>query len=196
MIIHQFKKGSQNRTLVLFHGTGGDEKQLLSIAASIDPQANVLALRGHVIEYGSPRFFKRKSMDEFDEQSIKDEARALIDELRKFSKLYRFDFNQMNVIGYSNGANMASAMTFLYGKVFQKMILFHPMVPLRHVLVPNLRNMPIFIGAGQNDQMMPKHEVSELTQIYQSANADVEVFWTEYGHQISKEELEAAQKWY
>ncbi len=195
-MVHIFKKGANGKTLVLLHGTGGTEKDLLQIGQMIDPNANLLSVRGNVMEYGMARFFKRKSMGVFDEASLIEEAENLTYFLHDQAKLYRFDQKQMIAIGYSNGANIASAITFLHGKIFQRMILFHPMVPIRHVKVPDLRRMKVFIGAGENDQMMPEHEVQELTQIYQSANAEVDVFWTVYGHQLSKEELDAAKGWY
>ncbi len=195
-MVHIFKKGTNGKTLVLLHGTGGNEKELLSIGHMIDPEANLLGIKGNISEYGTARFFKRKSMGVFDEDSLKEEAENLKYFLIEQSKLYRFDDKKMIVIGYSNGANIASVMVFLFGKLFQKMILFHPMVPIRNIKVPNLNLMKIFIGAGKNDQMMPEHEVHELTQIYQSANALVDVYWTEYGHQLSKEELNAAKQWY
>ena len=81
-------------------------------------------------------------------------------------------------------------------KAFEKAILFHPMVPIRDVELANLKEAKIFIGAGHADQMMPAHEVEELTQIFESANAEVDVFWTNYGHQLSKEEIMAAKLWY
>lgn len=195
-MVHIFKKGTNGNTLVLLHGTGGNEKDLLAIGKQIDPQANLFGVRGNVSEYGAARFFKRKAMGVFDEGNLKEEALNLKEFLIKNAQIYQFDPQKMIAIGYSNGANMASAIAFLYGKVFKDMILFHPMVPIRGIGVPNLKHMNIFIGAGRNDQMMPEHEVHELTQIYQSANAEVSVFWTEYGHQLSKEELDAAKVWY
>ncbi len=195
-MVHIFEKGTNGKTLVLLHGTGGTEKDLLAIGKKIDPNANLLSIRGNVSEYGMARYFKRKSIGVFDEDSLIDEAENLKDFLIEESKIYQFDAKKMTVIGYSNGANMASAITFLHGKVFEHMILFHPMVPIRGIKIPDLKRMQIFIGAGENDQMMPEHEVHELTQIYQGANAEVEVFWTTYGHQLSKEELDAAKRWY
>jgi phospholipase/carboxylesterase len=191
-----FKKGTNDKTLVLLHGTGGNEKDLLAIGEMIDPEANLLGIKGNVSEYGMARFFKRKSMGVFDEENLVEEAENLKEILIDYAKHYRFDSQKMIAIGYSNGANMASAIALLFGKVFSKMILFHPMVPIRNVKHPDLDRMQVFIGAGVNDHMMPEHEVSELTQMFESANAQVDVFWTSYGHQLSKEELDAAKRWY
>lgn len=195
-MIHIYIKGTNDKTIVLFHGTGGNENDLLSIGKIIDPQANVLSLRGDVLEYGMPRFYKRKSMVAFDYESLIKETHHIRDFIDECSKTYKFHRDQVTAVGYSNGANMIVSILFHYEKAFEKAILFHPMVPIRDVELANLKDAKIFIGAGQADQMMPAHEVEELTQIFESANAEVDVFWTDYGHQLSKEEIMAAKLWY
>lgn len=193
---HIFLKGTNGITLLMLHGTGGDEKDLLPIAKQIDPNANVLSVRGNISEYGMPRFYKRKSIDVFDVESLVDETHNLCDFVRKSSKTYQFDCKRVVAIGYATGANIATSVLFHYEQAFHKAILFHPMVPMRDVDLPNLKGTKVFIGAGRNDKMMPNHEVEELTQMLQSANASVEVFWTDYGHQLSREEISAAKAWY
>lgn len=195
-MVHIFEKGINDKTLVLFHGTGGNEEDLLLVAKAIDPEANVLSLRGDVLEYGLPRFYKRKSMDAFDFESLVEETHNIREFIDECSIKYKFDRYQTVAIGYSNGANIATSILFHYEKAFEKAILFHPMVPIRGVDLADLNLTKIFIGAGRSDQMMPAHEVAELTQILESANAEVEVFWTDYGHQLSKEEVAAAKVWY
>ncbi|MFH1693215.1 MAG: alpha/beta hydrolase [Bacillota bacterium] len=193
---HIFIKGTKDITLLMLHGTGGNENDLLSLANHIDPEANVLSVRGNILEYGMPRFFKRLTMGVFDTESIIDETHNLYDFVRSSSKTYKFDCQKVVAIGYSNGANMAISVLFHFEKAFHKAILFHPMVPLRGIDLPNLKGTKVFIGAGRNDKMMPDHEVEELTQMLQSANANVEVFWTDYGHQLSREEIDVAKSWY
>jgi phospholipase/carboxylesterase len=195
-MIHIFEKGKKDNTLLLLHGTGGNEHDLLSIGKLIDPQANILSIRGSILEYGTPRFYKRKSMTTFDYESLVEETHNLRDFIDDCSRKYKFDRSKVVVIGYSNGANIAASILFHYEKAFQKAILFHPMVPIRNLELANLNQTKIFIGSGHYDQMMPQHEVQELTQMFQSANAIVEVFWTDYGHQLSKEEVLAAKSWY
>lgn len=195
-MIHLFEKGVNHKTLVLLHGDGGNEHDLLSVARMIDPQANILSLRGSIVEYGMPRFYKRKSINQFDHNSMVEETHNIRDFIDDCSKTYRFNRDSVTVIGYSHGANIATCILFHFEKAFHKAILFHPMVPLRHISLPNLNHTKIFIGAGRFDSLMPEHEVQELTQMFESANAEVDVFWTDYGHQLSKEEINAASKWY
>ena len=195
-MIHLFKKGTNQRTLILFHGSGGNEHDLLSIASIIDKDANILSLRGPISEYGVYRFYKRKSLHEIDYDSLVDETHNLRDEIDSLVKQYRLDRNKVVAIGYSIGANMIASLLFHYEKTFEKAILFHPMVPIRNIDLANLAQTKVFITAGHFDQMMPEHEVFELTQMFESANADVEVFWSDYGHQLSKEETLAANRWY
>lgn len=193
---HIFIKGTSEITLLMLHGTGGNENDLIPVAKQIDPKANILSVRGHILEYGLPRFYKRKAIDVFDMDSLVDETHHLCDFVRKISFNYKFDCKKVVAIGYANGANIATSVLFHYDSAFLKAILFHPMVPIRDIDLPNLKGTKVFIGAGRNDKMMPNHEVEELTQMLQSANASVEVFWTDYGHQLSREEIVAAKSWY
>ncbi len=193
---HIFLKGSSKITLLLLHGSGGNERELLALAKEIDPNANILGLRGSIMEYGLPRFYKRISMGVFDTVSLVDETHNLVEYIRKAAGVYNFDPKKLVAIGYSSGATIAVSILFHYEKAFYKAILFHPMVASRNIDLVDLQGTEVFIGAGRLDQMMPQHEVEELTQMLQSANAVVEVFWTDYGHLLSRQEIEAARLWY
>ncbi|MCD4826277.1 MAG: alpha/beta hydrolase [Acholeplasmataceae bacterium] len=195
-MIHIFKKGQSDKTLLLLHGTGGNEHDLLSIGKLIDPDANILSVRGAILECGMPRFYKRISMTEFDYESLIEETHNLRDFIDDSVKRYKLNRSKVTAIGYSNGANIAASILLHYESAFEKAILFHPMVPIRGLELPDLNHTQIFIGSGHYDQMMPEHEVQELTQMFESANAIVDVFWTDYGHQLSKEEVLAAKSWY
>ena len=195
-MIHIYEKGRNGKTLFLLHGSGGNEHDLISIGRMIDKDANILSVRGPILEYGIPRFYKRKSMSTFDYESVVEETHKLRGFLDDCARQYKFDRYQVTAIGYSSGANIAASILFHYERAFEKAILFHPMVPIRGIELADLGKTRIFIGSGRFDQMMPEHEVHELTQMFESANAIVEVFWTDYGHQLSKEETIAAKNWY
>ncbi len=196
MMIHIFKKGYNDKTLCLLHSEGQNENELMQIAKQIDPKANILAIRGSINEHGSYRFFKRITIGVYDEQSLNHETHKLKSFISDAANTFGFNPNLVTVIGNGHGSNIAINMLFHYENAFDKAILFHPMVPKRPQNLPNLKSTQIFIGAGENDYMTPRHEVVELTQILQSANAIVEVYFTKYGHQISKDEVAAASKWY
>ncbi len=191
-----FKQGINNKTLLLLHGTGGSEDDLLSIGRMIDDKANILSVRGQVLENGMSRFFKRLSVGVLDEEDLiyrTHELKAFIDEK---SETYQFDKSKLIAFGYSNGANIASSILFHYHDVLKGAILSHPMVPLRSLKLPDLTGTKIFIGASSNDPLTTLKETNELKTIYEMANADVELFIGSSGHSLSKEELDEAIKWY
>ncbi|MCG7408862.1 alpha/beta hydrolase [Paenibacillus sp. ACRRX] len=195
---HIFIKGTDISapTLVLFHGTGGTERDLLPLATIISPQSSVLSLRGNVLENGMPRFFKRLAEGVFDEEDLilrTQEVHAFLDEA---ALQYGFDRNHLIAIGYSNGANIAGSLLFHYADSLTGAILHHPMVPRRGVELPDMTGMPIFIGAGSNDPLCPPHETEELQVLLEGAGATVKVHWERFGHQLTAQEVDAAAAWF
>ncbi|TYS63621.1 alpha/beta hydrolase [Sutcliffiella horikoshii] len=192
---HIFKKGSQ-RVLLLLHGTGGTEQDLLPLADMIDPQASVLSVRGNVSENGMPRFFRRLSEGVFDEEDLIFRTKELHEFLDEAAEKYEFDRNNLIAIGYSNGANIAGSLLFHYKDTLKAAVLYHPMVPRRGVEIPDLSETPVFIGAGKNDPICPAAETEELSKILEDAGSKVEVHWEYQGHQLTHSEVQASKKWY
>ena len=195
---HIFIKGedSTRPTLLLLHGTGGNENDLVGLGKEIDGAANILSVRGNVLENGMPRFFKRLAEGVFDLEDLQfrtEELKKFIDES---AKKYEFDRDNVVAIGYSNGANIAGNLLFEYENVLKGAILHHPMVPRRGVEIPALPGAPVFIGAGKNDFMCPAAESEELRDLLQNVGAEVELFWHSYGHQLTQDEVQAAKEWY
>ncbi|WP_407272791.1 alpha/beta hydrolase [Radiobacillus sp. PE A8.2] len=197
-MIHIFEQGSDvdAPVLLLLHGTGGSEKDLLPIAQMIDPTASVLGVRGSVSENGMPRFFKRLREGVFDEEDLVERTKELDEFLDEAAEKYGFDRKQIVAVGYSNGANIAGSLFFHYENALQSAILLHPMVPRRNIDLPNLSGKQIFIGAGTNDPLIPQQETNDLDQLLRKANADVTIQWESHGHQLSESEVLAAKKWY
>jgi phospholipase/carboxylesterase len=193
---HIYHKGTNAKTLLLLHGTGGNEYDLLPLAKMIDPFANVLSLRGNVLEYGMPRFFKRLAMGVFDMDSLIEETYHLYEFLQQASQDYGFDRQQVTAVGYSNGANMAASLLLHFDHPFEKAILYHPMVPIRNLPKTDLSRTSIFIGAGRTDHLMQPEEVDELEALFRYHQAKVTVFWTGLGHQLSKQEIDQSIAWY
>lgn len=195
---HIFIKGedSTRPTLLLLHGTGGNENDLVGLGKEIDGAANILSVRGSVLENGMPRFFKRLAEGVFDLEDLQlrtEELKKFIDES---AEKYEFDRDNVVAIGYSNGANIAGNLLFEYENVLKGAILHHPMVPRRGVEIPALPGAPVFIGAGKNDFMCPAAESEELRDLLQNVGAEVELFWHSYGHQLTQDEVQAAKEWY
>lgn len=197
-MIHLFKKGTDAAapTLLLLHGTGGTEQDLVPLAGLIDPKASYLSVRGNVLENGMPRFFRRLAEGVFDEEDLIFRTEELNTFLNTASAQYGFDRNNVVAIGYSNGANIAGSLLFHYPNALRGAILHHPMVPLRGIQLPDLTGVPIFIGAGSNDMMCPPTETEELASLLKGANASVEVHWEQRGHQLTQTEVSAAAAWY
>lgn len=197
-MIHLFKKGeSRTRsTLLLLHGTGGNEEDLVPLAEIIDKKASILSVRGNVIENGMPRFFKRLSEGVFDEESLLSETKNLYEFIYEAAEKYEFDVNNVVALGYSNGANIAASLLYHYQAVFKGALLHHPMVPLRNKELPDLSGIPIFIGAGENDPLCPPEESKELQQTFEKAGAQVTVEWNNHGHSLTQKEIMAAAEWY
>ena len=193
---HIYQKGMSSKTLLLLHGTGGNEYDLLPLAKMIDPSANVLSVRGNVLEYGMPRFFKRLAMGVFDMDSLIEETYRLSDFIEQMSQDYGFDRKQVTAVGYSNGANIAASLLLHFDHPFEQAILYHPMVPIRNLPKTDLSSTRIFIGAGRTDHLMQPEEVEELEALFRYHDAQVTVFWTELGHQLSKQEIEHSIAWY
>lgn len=195
---HIFKAGKDlNRpTLLLLHGTGGDENDLLPLAERVDNQAPVLSVRGNVLENGMARYFRRLEEGIFDEEDLVFRTKELNDFLYKAAKDYGFHRDNIVAIGYSNGANIAGSLLFHYKDSLKAAILHHPMVPIRGLDLPDLSGKSVFIAAGVNDPICPPEESKELKELLEGANAKVELHWEDNGHQLTNTEVEEAGKWY
>ncbi|RDW19031.1 carboxylesterase [Oceanobacillus arenosus] len=195
---HIFQKGidSEKPTLLLLHGTGGTEQDLLQLAEIVDKEANVLSVRGNVLENGMPRFFKRLAEGVFDEEDLVFRTKELNEFLDEAAAKYEFDRDNIVAIGYSNGANIAASLLFHYQDALKAAILHHPMVPRRGIELPNLSSKGVFIAAGTNDPICPSTESEELKALLENAGASVELHWENRGHQLTIDEVKAATKWF
>lgn len=195
---HLFEKGTDDSapTLVLLHGTGGSERDLVPLARMISPGSAVLSLRGNVLENGMPRFFRRLAEGVFDEEDLLFRTGEVNKFLDQAAEQYGFDRRKLVAVGYSNGANIAASLLFHIQEAWAGAILHHPMVPRRGVVLPELSGLPVFIGAGKNDPICSPQETEELEGLLRGAGAHVTVHWERYGHQLTSTEAEAAADWF
>ncbi|PKR85154.1 alpha/beta hydrolase [Heyndrickxia camelliae] len=198
MMRHFFQKGKDpsKPTLLLLHGTGGNELDLLPVAGRVDDEASLLSVRGNVLENGMPRFFRRLAEGVFDEEDLLFRTKELNEFLDEAAEKYQFKRNNIIAIGYSNGANIAASLLFHFQNAIKGAILHHPMVPRRGIDLPDLSGKTVFIAAGTNDPICSSLESRELYTLLQNADADVELHWENRGHQLTVEEVEAAANWY
>lgn len=195
---HLFNQGKDKEkpTLLLLHGTGGNELSLLPVAGRIDDEASILSVRGDVLENGMPRFFKRLSEGVFDVEDLILRTKQLYGFLHDASNEYGFDRENVVALGYSNGANIAASLLFHYGDAVKGAILHHPVVPRHGIKLPSLTGLPVFISAGKNDPICSPLESEELYTKLSHVGADVTIHWENHGHSLTQTELKAAAEWY
>lgn len=193
-----FQKGTNQSkpTLLLLHGTGGTEHDLVPVAGEIDQESNVLSVRGNVSENGMPRFFKRLAEGVFDEEDLIARTKELNEFLDEASEENSFDRDNVIAVGYSNGANIAASLMFHYQHALKGAMLHHPMVPRRGIDLPDLSGKNVFIAAGTNDPICPAQESEDLKFLLDNAGANVELHWENKGHQLTFDEVKVAAEWY
>lgn len=182
-------------SLVLLHGTGGNEHDLVSIGREIDPSASILSPRGKVLENGMPRFFKRLAEGVFDIEDLKFRTRELAEFIQNCSMHYNFDMSRTIAVGFSNGANIASSVLLLYPQIFVGAILFRGMIPFIPESLPNLSNTTILMSSGTDDPIVTKTETEKLSQLFQESNAIVTLKWQRSAHNLVQEDILVAKKW-
>lgn len=188
------REGS-TRTLLLLHGTGGDESDLIPLGDLIDREANLLSPRGQVLEHGMPRFFRRLAEGVFDIPDLKARTQQLGDFVEAASAEYGFPTDGVCAVGFSNGANIAATLLLLRPGLVREAILFRAMVPLEPDALPDLRGTRVFIAAGRVDPIIPPGNSERLAQMLREAGADVTLHWSPVGHQLTREDADAAREW-
>lgn len=193
--VHRFEPGAQLEAppLLLLHGTGGDESDLLPLGQAISPGSALLSPRGKVLEHGMPRFFRRLSEGVFDE----DDVRRRADELADFVEAarVRYGIAAPVAVGYSNGANIAAAMLLLRPDVLSGAILLRAMVPLSQSPRADLKKKRVLIVSGKVDPIVPASNSAQLAALLSGAGADVQHTVLPAGHQLSQADLSDSQEW-
>jgi phospholipase/carboxylesterase len=193
--IHEFIPGRSKRTLLLLHGTGGNERDLIPLGRELDPRAALLSPRGKVLENGMPRFFRRIAEGVFDLEDLKTRTNELADFVAAAAQHYGFTADKLVAVGYSNGANIAASMLLLRPELLSAAVLFRAMVPLLPETQPNLSSVRVFIGEGTFDPIVPASEAKQLTQLLRDAGADVTIRFFQASHALTHDDIEAAREW-
>jgi len=181
-------------TLLLLHGTGGDEHDMLPLGRLM-PSANILSPRGQVLENGMPRFFRRLAEGVFDVEDVKRRAGDLAAFISEAAAHYGFDASRVVAMGFSNGANIASATALLHPGVLKGAVLLRAMVPLEPDPLPALADFRAVISNGTADPMVPREETDRLAKLLHRAGAEVEVHWQPTGHQLMPGDFAVAKTW-
>ena len=193
--VHEFVPGSSKRTLLLLHGTGGNEHDLIPLGREIDPAAAILSPRGKVLENGMPRFFRRIAEGIFDEEDLKRRTHELAEFVAAAAQHYELAADKIVAVGYSNGANIAASLLLLRPETLRAAILFRAMVPLIPEKLPDLSSARVWIGAGNQDPIIPTSETQRLVDLLRSARADVTIRFVNAGHGLTNNEIEIVRDW-
>jgi len=193
--IHEFVPGASSRTLLLLHGTGGNERDLIALGRELDPHAALLSPRGKVLENGMPRFFRRLAEGVFDLEDLKNRTNELADFVAAAAQYYGFASDNLVAVGYSNGANIAASMLLLRPEALPTAILFRAMVPLYPEAQPNLSSVRVWMGAGTNDPIIPTSETKALAELLRNTGADVTIRYFAAGHELTMADVESAREW-
>ncbi|HNP85345.1 MAG TPA: alpha/beta hydrolase, partial [Kouleothrix sp.] len=182
-------------TLLLLHGTGGNEHDLLGLGQALHPHAALLSPRGQVLENGMPRFFRRLAEGVFDLDDLRQRTNDLATFVAEASATYGFDPARVIAAGFSNGANIAASLLLLRPGVLAGAALFHAMVPIVPEPLPALNNLPVFMSAGQRDPLITPAGTEQLANLLRAAGANVTLYWQPGGHSLTQAEVYAAADW-
>jgi phospholipase/carboxylesterase len=194
---HRFVPGAEGEalTLLLLHGTGGSESDLLPLGRILAPQASLLSPRGKVLENGMPRFFRRLAEGVFDQQDLAARTDELAEWVGAAAAEYGLDQSRIVAAGFSNGANIAASLLLRRPGLLAGGVLFRAMVPFEPRALPELGGVPVLLGAGRADPIVPAHNTERLAELLREAGAKVTLDWRPGGHNLSQPEVEDAARW-
>ena len=196
--IHRFVPAEDKtsaETLVVLHGTGGDENDLIGVGQAVAPGAAILSPRGNVLENGAPRFFKRLAEGVFDPKEVRSRGEELAQFIRAAISRYALNPQRIFALGYSNGANIASTVMFIEPGLLQGAILFRPMLVFEPDERPDLSGAGVFISAGRMDPIVPTTSVERLAELFEASRAEVTLKWQQAGHNLLPSEARDAADW-
>ena len=194
--VHRFEAGADPRAspVLLLHGTGGDENDLIPLGQAAAPGAPLLSVRGKVLENGMPRFFRRLAEGVFDEDDVRRRAHELADFIAEARDAY--GLAAPVALGYSNGANIAAAVLLLRPKAFAGAALLRPMMPLRSVPRPDLAGKPVLLVSGLADPIAPPRTVEPLRAALAEAGARVHHQALPLSHALARGDIDVLRRWF
>jgi predicted esterase len=193
---HRFEPGPDSgATLLLLHGTGGNEDDLIGLGSALAPGVALLSPRGQVLENGMPRFFRRLTEGVFDEEDLDRRTRDLAGFVRDACGAYGRDPGRIWAVGFSNGANIAASLLLLEPDVLAGAVLFRATVPITPDELPDLTSRSVLLSEGRTDPYVPTAHAAVLADMLRRAGADVTLEWREAGHGLTHEDVASASRW-
>ena len=186
----------KSHVLLLLHGTGGNEEDLIPIGKMISPESAILSPRGKVLENGMPRFFRRLAEGVFDVEDLKYRTCELATFVSNASQVYGFDLNRTIAVGFSNGANIGASMLLLRPEVLSGAILFRAMVPLKLESLPDLSEKHIVLSEGLYDPIVTQQEAKKLFLLLEKSRAKISLRWQKSSHNLTQDDILVAKEWF
>ena len=199
--VHYFEPSPNGKTrnaltLLLLHGTGGDEKDLVPVGRMLSSKANLLSPRGKSIEEGVPRYFRRLAEGVFDEKDLMFRTNELGDFVKSAAEKYDFDLKKVFAVGFSNGANIGASLLITLPELLAGAILFRAMLPYYPRRAPDLHGKSVLVVAGGLDRITPKERVEELSKLLEKGGAKVALKWEpQASHGLTQEDVKLAKGW-
>lgn len=183
-------------TLLLLHGTGGNENDLIPLASSFGDSYNILSVRGNVSENGMPRFFKRLGMGVFDEKDLDFRTEELYAFLKEIAEKEGFDSTKIIALGYSNGANIAGALLVKHPDFLSGAILYRPMQPFKAIEpLKTEKTIPVFFSSGAADPTIAPGATPEYVALLESFGYDVDFHNLPTSHNLVREDIALSAEW-
>ena len=192
---HVFQPGASPRTLLLLHGTGGTEHDLLELGRSLDPTAALLSPRGRALEHGMPRFFRRLAEGVFDQADLAKQTDDLAAFVREACATNGRDPARVVAVGFSNGANIAASLLLRQPDVLAGAALLRSMTPFVPDVLPDLRGRSILVCSGDADAMVSGANVERLVGLLRAGGASVAHHRSPGGHGLTQQDVDAARQW-
>jgi phospholipase/carboxylesterase len=195
--IHRFRPAAPGvrDTLLVLHGTGGNEDDLIGIAQTVAPGAAIISPRGKVLEAGAPRFFRRLAEGVFDPAEVRSRGEELAGFIRAAVTRYELDGEHIIALGYSNGANIASTVMLIDPDVIHAAVLLRPMLVFEPEERTDLAGKGVLLSAGRVDRIVPVESVEKLVHLLEDRGAEVTLKWQLGGHNLVPSELKEAAEW-
>jgi phospholipase/carboxylesterase len=194
--VHKFTSGRLPVTVLLLHGSGGDENDLLPIGTGLAPGAALLSPRGGVVQHGTCRFYSFPGPEGFDADEVATRVEELAEWLGRMSAEYSIDPARLYALGYSNGANMAAALMLLKPGVIAGACLLRSRAAVKPKQLPDLAGAPVLISAGQSDAIIPAADAEGLSRMLSEAGATVDFVLQNAGHDLTPADFSVAKQWF
>jgi predicted esterase len=193
--IHRVVAGDPKRTLLLLHGTGGNEESLLAVGRALDAGATLISPRGQVLEGSMPRFFRRLAEGVFDQEDLVRRTDDLAAFVRGQVQDLGLDSAGVTAVGFSNGANVAAAMLLRHPGLLRRAVLWRAMVPFEAERPTGLAGTRVLLGEGRFDPIVPVENAERLAAMLRFGGAEVTLDWQQTGHQLLPAEIQGAARW-